>query len=181
MPFRSVVLLLRTLFRKFHVTSITCKPSHPSDTLTPPPHANPTELSFNPKTKTKPSNQNKTNAKEEPQNVCNRNKTPEKEPPAQRGKYLMRNFQQPLPSNRKEESLHRCFLSLHKRRKRTLRKTSPQKKSKETKKADRGNYKTHKVISKLQRLYTTIKRIQPLRSEESKSLREVAQEAVVVL
>jgi hypothetical protein len=62
------VLLLRTLFRKFHVTSITCKPSHPSDTLTPPPHANPTELYFNPKTKTKPSNRNKTNAKKKPQN-----------------------------------------------------------------------------------------------------------------
>ncbi len=174
MPFRSVVLLLRTLFRKFHVTSITCKPSHPSDTLTPPPHANPTELSFNPKTKTKPSNRNKTNAKKKPQNVCNRNKTPRKEPPAQRGKYLIRKFQQTLPSNRKEESLHRCFLSLHKRKKRTLRKTTP-------KKTDRGNYKTHKVISKLQRVYTTIKRIQPLRSEESKSLREVAQETVAVL
>jgi hypothetical protein len=122
------VLLLRTLFRKFYVTSITCKPSHPSDTLTPPPHANPTELSFNPKTKTKPSNRNKTNAKKEPQTVCNRKETPKKEPPAQRGKYLIRNFQQPLPSNRKEESLHRCFLSLHKRRKQTLRKTTPKNK-----------------------------------------------------
>jgi hypothetical protein len=175
------VLLLCTLFRKFHVTSITCKPSHPSDTLTPPPHANPTELSFNPKTKTKPSNRNKTDAKKKPQTVCNRNKTPEKEPPAQRGKYLIRNFQQPLPSNRKKESLHRCFLSLHKRRKQTLRETTPKKKNKQTKKPDRGNYKTHKVISKLQRLCTTIKRIPPLRSEESKSLREVAQETVAVL
>jgi hypothetical protein len=58
---------------------------------------------------------------------------------------------------------------------------SPKKKQRNKKKADRGNYKTHKLISKLQRLYTTIKRIQPLRSEESKSLREVAQETVAVL
>jgi hypothetical protein len=49
-------------------------------------------LSFNPKTKTKPSNRNKTNAKKKPQTVCNRNKNPEKEPPAQRGKYLTATF-----------------------------------------------------------------------------------------
>lgn len=180
-PFRSVVLLLRTLFRKFHVTSITGKPSHPSDTLTPHHTQTLRSCPSTLKQKRNPQTGTKQTQRKSPKLFATETKIQKKN--------LLHNVENIWPQlsttspfkPKRRISPPLLLVSTQEEETNPKKNLSPKKKQRNKKKADRGNYKTHKVISKLQRLYTTIKRIQPLRSEESKSLREVAQETVAVL